>query len=104
MPTFAIRAIDKSRAVQLRSDTRPSHLQHLARHASCIVAAGAILDPERDLPIGSLVVVLMETAEEVEAFLHEDPYFKVGLFAEVDIRPMRMVYPAAADLSTARMR
>lgn len=94
MPTFAIRAIDKPDSLELRARTRPVHLEHLAAFAPQIVAAGALLDEDGSNPIGSLLIVEMPSLSKVEEFVAADPYAMVRLFQQVEIRPIRVVYPA----------
>ena len=52
-------------------------------------AAGALLDPAGQNPIGSLLIFETLDEAEVRAMLAADPYAEAGLFASVDLKPWR---------------
>jgi uncharacterized protein YciI len=90
---FAFLCQDKPGALQLRMDTRPTHIDWLngINAAGTLAFAGPFLDAEGK-PNGSLVVVNAESMEEAQAISAADPYAKVGLFASVDIRPWNWTF------------
>ena len=93
---FAIMALDKPGAGQVRADNRPAHLEHLDRFAAKLLAGGAVLADDGATPVGSLIVFDSEDRAEVEAFVAADPFTKAGLFASVSIYPWRKVFFAGA--------
>ena len=90
---FAIYSVDKTGHAKLRTDTRPTHLDYLRRHAARIVIAGPLLDEAGEASIGSLLIMDFPDRAAVEAFAAGDPYAKAGLFASVRITPWRKVFP-----------
>ncbi len=85
---YALWCTDKPDHLQLRMDTRPAHLEWLGglNAEGKIKQAGPLLDGDGK-PMGSLVVIVAENADEAKAMAAADPYAKAGLFASVDIRP-----------------
>lgn len=90
---FAFICQDKPNSLQLRTDTRPVHVEWLnsINAAGTLKFAGPFLDAEGKSN-GSLVVVKAESLEEAKAISAADPFAKAGLFASVDIRPWNWVF------------
>ena len=86
MPLFAITSRDKPDHLDLRMNTRESHLVHLRSLGDRLIAAGPTLDGDGK-PNGSLVVIDAADAAAAEAFAANDPYAKAGLFAVTDVSP-----------------
>jgi uncharacterized protein len=95
---FSIRCIDRTDAGSLRADTRPQHLEYLKSLGGRIVAAGPMLAEDEATPVGSLLIVEGPDRAGAEQLAAQDPYRLVGLFAETEIRPFRLVFlnPPAA--------
>jgi hypothetical protein len=93
---FAFLCQDRPDAQQLRTDTRPVHVEWLNKvNAEGMLAfAGPFLDPDAK-PNGSLVVVKAESLDEAKAISAADPYAQAGLFASVDIRPWNWTFNKA---------
>ena len=89
---FAIMALDRPGAGALRTEHRPAHLEHLERHASKLLAGGAVLADDGATPVGSLIVYDSEDRAEVDAFLAGDPFTRAGLFQSVAVYPWRNVF------------
>ncbi|MCH2416397.1 MAG: YciI family protein [Acidimicrobiales bacterium] len=87
---FAIYALDKEDSIQLRMDTRESHLSYLAN--SPLVFAGPLLDDQGNM-CGSLIVLEMEDISQVKNFTDNDPYVIAGLFKKVEIRRFVKAFP-----------
>ncbi|MFM2279261.1 MAG: protein YciI [Pseudomonadota bacterium] len=90
---YAMICQDKPGALQLRLDTRPTHVDYLngLNAAGTLKFAGPFLDGEGK-PNGSLVVVEAETIEAAKAIADADPYAKAGLFASVEVRAWNWVF------------
>ena len=86
MALFVITASDHAGALELRTAHRPAHRAYLAEQAAMIKVAGPLLD-ETGQMAGSLFIVEAASAAEAKAFSDADPFSKVGLFAQVEIRP-----------------
>ena len=93
MPLFALVANDKPDSLQLRLDTRPSHVAFLEdlNAKGVLKFAGPFLDAEGK-PNGSLVVIEAGDRQEASAIFSQDPYAKAGLFATVDVRAWNWVF------------
>jgi len=83
---YAILCNDKPDSLQVRLDTRPTHLEYLNGLGDALRFAGPFLDGEGK-PNGSMVVVEAESIEQARKIAENDPYAKAGLFAAVDVRP-----------------
>jgi uncharacterized protein len=80
---------DKPGALPLRLENRPAHLEYLAAFGA-VELAGPIIGDE-GTPIGSMIVIRVETLDEARAFAANDPYAKAGLFDSVTVREWRKV-------------
>ncbi|WP_420960709.1 YciI-like protein [Brucella sp. IR073] len=83
---FAILCNDKPDHLQLRLDTRPTHLDYLANLGERLKFAGPFLDDDGK-PNGSLIVVEADHIDAAKAIAAKDPYARAGLFASVEVRP-----------------
>lgn len=92
---FAIICRDRPGALELRQAARPAHLDWIERHRAAVVTAGPMLDAAGS-PVGSLFLVEAADEAAARAFAEADPYKAAGLFAEVEIRPFRLVYKDGA--------
>jgi len=86
---FIATCIDKPGSLAKRTGRRPAHLVYLSSLGARVRAAGALLDPAGQNPIGSLLIFETLDEAEVRAILAADPYAEAGLFASVDLRPWR---------------
>lgn len=89
----ALMCKDKPGALQMRLDTRPEHVAYLKDldAKGILKIAGPVLDND-EKPCGSLIILKVGDKNEAERIASEDPYAKVGLFAEVDIKPYTWVF------------
>lgn len=85
---FAFLCQDKPDSLQLRLDTRPTHVEWLNKinAEGKLAFAGPFLDGEGK-PNGSLVVVKADSAEVARALGEADPFFKAGVFESVEVKP-----------------
>jgi uncharacterized protein len=72
-----------------RGPYREAHLARILaeREAGRIVMAGALGDP----PIGGALVFRGVDAEEMEAFVSDDPYMQAGLITSWRARPWKLI-------------
>ncbi|PHP68501.1 hypothetical protein CSC94_00380 [Zhengella mangrovi] len=89
---FALICNDKPGALQVRLDTRPTHLEWLngLKDQGLVKLAGPFMGADGK-PNGSLVVVEAENQSAAEALAARDPYAAAGLFASVEVRPWTWV-------------
>lgn len=90
---FAFLCKDKPGHLNVRMETRPTHLEHLKKLEAegTLKMAGPFLDAENK-PCGSLVIVSAENFEAAKVIADSDPYAKAGLFESVDIKPFNWVF------------
>ncbi len=86
---FIATCIDKPDCLAKRTGRRPAHLVYLSSLGAKVRAAGALLDPAGQNPVGSLLILEALDEAEVRAMLAADPYAEAGLFASVDLKPWR---------------
>ena len=91
---FIATCIDKPGGRAKRMETRTAHLAYLATLGARLRAAGALLDPTAQTPIGSLLIFAAADETEVRTMLAGDPYAEAGLFASVDVKPWRQAVGA----------
>ena len=94
MSLFLLLCTDREGATALRAATRGAHLAYLAAHADRVKLGGPWLDETEGAPRGSLLLVEAPDLAAARAFAASDPYAQAGLFAEVQIRPWRLVVGA----------
>ena len=90
MAHFLLLCTDRPDAGPLRAATRETHLAYLAAHAEQVKLGGPWLD-EAGGSIGSMLIVEGPHIGAARAFAAADPYAKAGLFAEVQVRPWKLV-------------
>jgi hypothetical protein len=87
---FVIIGHDGPDGAVLRPKVRPAHLENLRPLviAGKVKIAGPFTDGS-----GSLIIVDMESEAEAVAFANSDPYVTSGVFASVEVKPFRQVFP-----------
>jgi len=88
---FVVLAEDKPGHLQVRLDNRPAHIEFLKSSGSRVKFGGPTLSDDLEGMSGTMMVVEGDSLEEVKAFQANDPYAKAGLFANVIIRPWKLV-------------
>ena len=89
---FLIETFDKSGHAEVRSRERDVHLEFLARNKTLLLACGAKLNDDGSSAGGGIDIVDLETREEAERFLAQDPFTHAGLFESVKIVRWRKAY------------
>jgi uncharacterized protein len=87
---FVIIGHDGPDGAALRPTVRQEHLENLRPldRAGKVKIAGPFTDGS-----GSLIIVDMESEAEAIAFANSDPYVTKGVFARVEVKPFRQVFP-----------
>jgi uncharacterized protein YciI len=83
-------AHDKPGSLELRKSARPQHLAYLELISGKIAYGGPLLDPDGQ-PCGSVIIYNVESRDEAEQLISEDPYTKAELFGHVEIHGFRTV-------------
>ena len=87
---FVIIGHDGPDGAALRPKVREAHLANLRPldRAGKVKIAGPFTDGS-----GSLIIIDMESEAEAMAFANSDPYVTNGVFARVEVKPFRQVFP-----------
>lgn len=72
----------------VNDDLKEAHRQHVL-NLSETAMSGRLLD-ENGKRIGMVSVSACETWDEIRHYVYEDPYYKAGLFASVEIQALDM--------------
>jgi uncharacterized protein YciI len=89
---FLIETFDKPGHADMRARERDLHLEFLARNKTLLLACGAKLNDDGSSAGGGIYIVDVETREEAERFIAQDPFTLVGLFESVKIVRWRKAY------------
>ncbi|MBB3256828.1 hypothetical protein F4827_001674 [Paraburkholderia bannensis] len=89
---FLIETFDKPNHAHVRAREREVHLDFLAQHQALLLACGAKLNDDGSSLGGGIYIVDVETREEAQAFIAQDPFSQVGLFERVSIVRWRKAY------------
>ncbi len=94
---FAVTAIDKPNALELRMSVRQAHFDYLEK-TKAVHLGGPFFDDAQNM-CGSLMFVEADDLAALQQWLAEEPYTQAGLFQSVDIRPWKATYnPIGAKL------
>lgn len=85
----ALICIDKAGHLEVRKANRDAHLAYIAE-TGIVEMAGPFLDAEGAMA-GSLVILMVESLDQAQAWAAADPYAKAGLFQDVTIREWKKV-------------
>jgi len=89
---YVIHAYDHTdaNALDRRMAVRPAHLDFVRalKAKSQFLLGGALLDPAGTM-IGSMLLLDMETEEQLAEYLKSDPYIVQGVWDKVDVKPFR---------------
>ena len=85
----ALICIDRPGALPVRLENRAAHLAHIEQ-SGIVEMAGPFLNAEGQMT-GSLIVLLVNTLAEAQAWAKADPYAKAGLFDSVTISEWKKV-------------
>ena len=98
---YVIYARDVADSLERRLSVRPEHLARLdaLQAEGRLVLAGPLpaVDAAHPGPAGftgSLIVAEFDTLDAARTWAEADPYWAAGVYADVEVKPMRQVYPA----------
>ena len=89
---YACITFDKPNSLQLRTELREVHLAYLDENKHKLLAAGAKVDDEGQGGYGGIIIVDTDDRAEAEAFIHNDPFTKGGLFASIEVVRWRKAF------------
>jgi uncharacterized protein YciI len=97
---YAIIGTDRKDSLEARLAARPAHVARLEtlRDAGRLKLAGPFpsIDSEDPGPAGfsgSLIVAEFSSLPEARAWADLDPYVAAGVYASVEVRPLRVTLP-----------
>lgn len=97
---YSIVSTDVDNSLPLRQKARPAHLERLQalQDAGRLVLAGPSPAIDSEDPgdagfTGSVVVAEFTSLEEARAWAEADPYVAAGVYAEVQVKPFKRVFP-----------
>ena len=97
---YAITGTDNKDSLEARKSARPAHVARLQAllDAGRLKLAGPFPAIDADDPgpagfTGSLIVAEFVSLSEARAWADSDPYLAAGVYASVDVRPLRVVLP-----------
>ena len=91
---FVAICTDRPESMGLRLASRPAHLAYLRALGARVKAGGALLTPDRQTVVGSLLIFDADSDEDIAELIANDPYSRAGLFENVDIKPWRQAVGA----------
>jgi hypothetical protein len=97
---YAIVCEDAPGSLEKRKAMRPAHIERLARmqDEGRLVLAGPFPAIDGNDPgpagfTGSLIVAEFETLQDARTWADADPYRAAGVYAAVNVKPFRQVFP-----------
>jgi hypothetical protein len=98
---YAIVARDKPDSLQQRLAVRPAHLARLEtlQQQGRLIVAGPFPAIDANDPgpagfTGSLIVAEFDSLQSARDWADADPYAAAGVYADVEVKPWRRVFPA----------
>lgn len=100
MMWYAIFASDVPNSLEKRLAARPEHLKRLEtlQNEGRLYVAGPT--PAIDSPdpgsagfSGSLIIAEFESLDSAQSWADADPYVAAGVYASVEVRPFKLVFP-----------
>ena len=89
---YVIHAYDHpdANALDRRMAVRPAHLDYVRQLKADgqFLLGGALLDPDGRM-IGSMLMLDLETDEQLTDYLNNDPYIVEGIWDKIDVKPFR---------------
>lgn len=89
---YMIDTYDKEHMHALRQALRDKHLDYLDENRALLLACGAKLEDDGVTGLGSFYIVDVETRQEAEQFINDDPFTKGALFDRISITRWRKAY------------
>ena len=98
---YAIVGQDVPDSLNQRLSARPAHLERLQalQQTGRLLLAGPFPNIDSNDPgsagfSGSLIVAEFDTLEDAQAWADADPYVAAGVYASVNVKPFKKVFPA----------
>jgi len=97
---YLIIGTDVANSLENRMAARPAHLARLQTlvDAGRLKIAGPIPAIDSENPgaagfTGSVIIASFENLQQAQAWALDDPYLEAGVYAKVEVRPLKLVLP-----------
>lgn len=82
---YMIYSVDKSDSQSIRDTHRTAHYAFLEARQHLLISSGGLQDDAGQRFIGSVILLDVDTREQAQAFVDEDPFTRAGLAQTVVI-------------------
>ncbi|MEI7532444.1 MAG: YciI family protein [Betaproteobacteria bacterium] len=89
---FAFFLLDRPGARELRLEKRPEHKEYLAKVGDQISFAGPLKNDDDSEMVGSLLVIDFPNREEAQKWMHNEPFYRYGVYASASIYPFENLW------------
>jgi uncharacterized protein YciI len=89
---YMIQFDDAEGVQERRLELRDAHRAHVRSQGPKVLASGGLLDDDIDRADGGLILIDFDTRAEAEAFVQADPFFRGGIYTDVQIRRWRKAF------------
>ena len=83
---YAIHCLDHANALSIRLENYDAHREYLNATETDIVLAGPVTADDRSTPIGSVMIISVNSQEEAERFNQGDPFYRLNVWDKASIR------------------
>jgi uncharacterized protein YciI len=90
---YVLHLLDRPDGAALRQQVRPEHKAYLGAVADRVAFAGPLMDDDGVTMIGSLLAIDFESRAAAQAWLHNEPFTRAGLYARVEMHPFVNLWP-----------
>ena len=94
---YLVETYDKPGHHDLRLRVREEHLGFLAAHAELLLACGAKLSDDGETASGGIYLLDVDSREQAEALIAQDPFTRADLFDRVVVTRWRKAYLASQN-------
>ena len=94
---YLVETYDKPGHHDLRLRVREEHLGFLAAHAELLLACGAKLSDDGETSSGGIYLLDVDSREQAEALIAQDPFTRADLFDRVVVTRWRKAYLASQN-------
>ncbi|MCK6209047.1 YciI family protein [Georgenia sp. EYE_87] len=94
---YLVETYDKPDHHDLRLQVRDEHLQFLAENAELLLACGAKLSDDGGTASGGIYLLDVDSREEAEQLIAQDPFTRADLFDRVVVTRWRKAYLAGQN-------
>ena len=86
---FIANCVDRPHSEDKRKENRPAHLAYLSGPGARVKLGGAVLGPDHQTPVGSMIIFEGDSEDDILRLVAKDPFSIAGLFESVSVKPWR---------------